>query len=144
MQDLLELQTLEFGAGVGKEASARIAALRERIHPQVLAHYDRFRVRGKKGLVPVVNQVCSGCHMRLPLGVVMTLKHDQGIQLCDTCGRYLYLPEAIQGTVDGKSPTAKPARALRRRKKAEISEDSVVVSGTVSSPPAVQPRINPG
>ena len=93
MQNLLRLQTLEFAAKQGESTEATVAELRGKIPPQILAHYDRLRVRGKKGLVPVINQVCTGCHMRLPLAVIMTLKHEQDIQLCDSCGRYLYLPD---------------------------------------------------
>jgi hypothetical protein len=106
MQSLLELQALEFGARQDEGTLAAITALRGKIPPQILGHYDRLRVRGKKGMVAVVNQVCTGCHMRLPLAVIMTLKHEEDIQLCDTCGRYLYLP--------GESaipPAAKPLAA---------------------------------
>ena len=38
------------------------------------------------------HQVCMGCHMRIPTGAVITLMHGTDIQLCDNCGRYLYLP----------------------------------------------------
>src|SRR3989304_1645304 len=93
MTNLLRLQTLEFSEKQDKPTAALIAELRGKIPPQILGHYDRLRVRGKKGLTAVINQVCTGCHMRLPLAVIMTLKHDQDIQLCDTCGRYLYLPD---------------------------------------------------
>jgi predicted nucleic acid-binding Zn-ribbon protein len=117
MQNLLKLQTLEFSQTKDKSTAALIAEMREKIPPQILAHYDRLRVRGKKGLAAVQNQVCTGCHMRLPLGVIMTLKHDQDIQLCDNCGRYLYLaPEAATPPVAEPAP-AKPARKAARRKK---------------------------
>lgn len=117
MQNLLELQTLEFSQTKDKSAAALIAALREKIPAQIVGHYDRLRVRGKKGLAAVSNQVCTGCHMRLPLAVIMTLKHDQDIQLCDSCGRYLYLaPEAPAAPVTA-TPPPKPARKSARRKK---------------------------
>jgi predicted nucleic acid-binding Zn-ribbon protein len=107
MQNLLRLQTLEFSEKQDKSAATLIAELRDKIPPQILGHYDRLRVRGKKGLAPVINQVCTGCHMRLPLAVIMTLKHEQDIQLCDSCGRYLYLPGESAGPV-GDSPEVVP------------------------------------
>jgi len=111
IRNLLELQTLEFSAAQADNAAALIAELRGKIPPQILAHYDRLRVRGKKGLAAVRNQVCTGCHMRLTLGVIMTLKHGEDIQLCDNCGRYLYLtPETAP------LPAAEPAPAKRARK----------------------------
>ncbi len=117
MQNLLELQTLEFSQTKDNSTAALIAELREKIPAQIVGHYDRLRVRGKKGLAAVSNQVCTGCHMRLPLAVIMTLKHDQDIQLCDSCGRYLYLaPEAPAAPVT-ETPPKKTARKSARRKK---------------------------
>jgi hypothetical protein len=52
--------------------------------------------------------------MQVPLGVVMTLKRGQDIQLCENCGRYLYLPDATKA--EGPKPTAKPGPARKPRK----------------------------
>lgn len=116
IRNLLGLQKLEFNEIQTDDAAALIAELREKIPPPILAHYDRLRVRGKKGLAAVQNQVCAGCHMRLPLAVIMTLRHGQDLQLCDNCGRYLYLTEEPASPPVEKKPVAKPARAPRRRK----------------------------
>lgn len=122
MQILLKLQTLEFAAKQGEAAEATIADLRGKIPPQILGHYDRLRARGKKGLVPAINQVCTGCHMRLPLAVIMTLKHEQDIQLCDNCGRYLYLPDepAVVGTPPLAAVSAGSPRAGRKSASARL------------------------
>lgn len=116
MRWLLRLQVLEFGQEQTKAVAAEVAELRAKIPPQILGHYDRLRVRGKKGIVPVVNQVCTGCHMRLPLAVVMTLRHGEDIQLCDTCGRYLYLPEDA-GEAEEIKPAAETVKPKRRGRK---------------------------
>jgi predicted nucleic acid-binding Zn-ribbon protein len=117
MQNLLKLQTLEFAAKQGENTKATIEELRSKIPPQILGHYDRLRARGKKGLAAVVNQVCTGCHMRLPLAVIMVLKHEQDIQLCDTCGRYLCLPDESAITEATKPDAAEAARPPSRGKK---------------------------
>jgi predicted nucleic acid-binding Zn-ribbon protein len=109
MQNLLKLQTLEFTETKTKN-TALIADLRGKIPVQIVAHYDRLAARGKKGVAAVTNQVCGGCHMKLPLGVIMTLKHDVDIQLCETCGRYLYL------TAETIAPPVVAAKPVRRRK----------------------------
>src|SRR5260221_14582825 len=94
LQNLVTLQTLEFGEVAGKEVAAQAAELRAAIPPTFLGHYDRLRVRGKKGLAGVRNQVCTGCHMRVPIGLLTVLMRDEDIQLCESCGRYLYyVPE---------------------------------------------------
>jgi len=92
-----------------------VAELRGKIPAPILGHYDRLRVRGKKGLAAVRHQVCTGCHMSVPLATVMTLKHAQDIQLCDSCGRYLYLPD------EAESPPPPEPKPVRRRKKASTA-----------------------
>src|ERR1700753_3522396 len=89
IQTLLKLQTIEFGNEKGSEK--QIAGLRATIPEPILGHYDRLRARDKKGVSVVRNQVCGGCHMRLPIGVITVLMQDRDIQICDSCGRYLYL-----------------------------------------------------
>lgn len=89
IQTLLKLQSIEFGDVKGSEK--QIAELRAAIPEPILGHYDRLRARDKKGVAMVRNQVCAGCHMRLPIGVITVLMQDRDIQLCDSCGRYLYL-----------------------------------------------------
>lgn len=143
MQNLLKLQTLEFAAKQGETAEATIAELRGKIPPQILGHYDRLRVRGKKGLVPVRNQVCTGCHMRLPLAVIMTLKHDEDIQLCDTCGRYLYLADAAGGESESKPLEPKAAKSPRKRKKTVSVAEAISLTGVIAPATAAESRVNP-
>lgn len=114
LQNLVKLQSLEFAGVKNKNVEASLAELRGKIPPQILGHYDRLVAHGKKGLAAVRDQVCTGCHMHLPIGVVTTLMRDDDIQLCDNCGRYLYLPEATKAEVP--KPTAKPGPARKPRK----------------------------
>ena len=101
MKLLFELQTLEFEKTIQPDAEARIVELRAAIPGPVLAHYDRLADKGKKGVAVLRNQTCSGCHMRVPLAVVLNLKHGDDVCLCDHCRRYLYLRET--------SPAVEPA-----------------------------------
>lgn len=93
MKNLFELQSLEFETTIRAHTEARIAELRAKIPAPILAHYDRLADQGKKGVAVVRNQTCSGCHMRLPVAVVLDVRHAQDVCLCDNCRRYLYLPE---------------------------------------------------
>ncbi len=93
IKNLLKLQSLEFDEQVVPDMEKRIAALRAKIPPPILGHYDRLVARGKKGTAVIQNEVCTGCHMHVPRGMVLTLMRGEDIQLCENCGRYLYLPE---------------------------------------------------
>lgn len=117
LKDLVRLQAIELKEIKEKNRDSIIQELRSRIPPPILGHYDRLMVRGKKGIIAVRNQVCTGCHMKLPLAVVMTLMKQEDIQLCDTCGRYLYLPEEPAAPPE-EPPPAKPAVKRGRKKKA--------------------------
>jgi predicted nucleic acid-binding Zn-ribbon protein len=120
LQDLLKLQSLEFGETTEKHIEAQAAELRGKIPQPFIGHYDRLRVRGKKGVAVVRNQVCTGCHMRLPIGTITVLMRGEDIQLCETCGRYLYLPDATEtealNQAEAAKPVAKPAAKPRKRR----------------------------
>jgi predicted nucleic acid-binding Zn-ribbon protein len=118
LQNLIKLQSLQFGEVKDKNAEAITTELRAKIPLPILVHYDRLVARRKKGVAIVRNQVCTGCHMHLPIGVIMTLKHAQDIQLCESCGRYLYLPPAVKtGAVEEQAASPKPAKKTRKSKK---------------------------
>jgi len=120
MRNLVRLQALDFEEVREKNAEAVKTELRSKIPPQILAHYDRLVVRGKKGVAMVRDQVCTGCHMRLPIGVVTTLMHGLDIQLCDSCGRYLCLPEVGAAVAAEPAPAQKPAKRPRKLKKVAV------------------------
>src|SRR5258708_24711094 len=100
LANLVKLQSLEFNETSEKNTESQRAELRAIIPAPILAHYDRLVARGKKGVAIVRNQVCTGCHMRLPIGTINTVMQHQDIQLCDSCGRYLYLPEALEAPAE--------------------------------------------
>ena len=117
LQNLLELQSLEFGTAADKNAEAAKAKLRAKIPSQILGHYDRMVARGKKGVAVVRDQVCTSCHIHLPIGVIMTLMHGHDIQLCESCGRYLSLSPAAKTGVTEPTGGSKPKKKTRKPKK---------------------------
>ena len=78
LQNLIKLQSLEFSEIEEKNTEAAMAELRGKIPSQILGHYDRLVAKGKKGIALVRDQVCTGCHMRVPIGGIMALKHGEG------------------------------------------------------------------
>jgi predicted nucleic acid-binding Zn-ribbon protein len=116
LDNLVRLQSLELGEVKEKNSESTIDELRAKIPPQILGHYDRLMARGKKGIVAVQNQVCTGCHMRLPIGVITTLMHRSDLQLCDSCGRYLYLAETTEPKETPVAAEPAPKKKTRKRK----------------------------
>src|SRR5258708_40053852 len=116
LPDLFKLQALDFNERSDKNAESLKAELRTNIPQPILAHYDRLVVRGKKGVAVVRNQVCTGCHMRLPIGTINVLMQHQDVQLCDGCGRYLYLPVAPETAATEPGAAPQPAPKSRKRR----------------------------
>lgn len=124
LTNLLKLQALDFDEIDDKDAESNRAQYRSTIPQPILAHYDRLVARGKKGIALVRNQVCTGCHMRLPIGTINTLMQNRDIQLCDTCGRYLYLAETPDAPAVEPAPAPKPAAkaASKPRKRKALAQ----------------------
>jgi predicted nucleic acid-binding Zn-ribbon protein len=113
--NLLKLQAAESAGTAGAETQKQLAGLRAQIPPQILGHYDRLVVRGKKGVAVIRNQVCSGCHVRVPRNTELILMHGTDIQICESCGCYLCLPEHVSPAtppVKTKKAKSKPAATL--------------------------------
>lgn len=116
---LFILQGIELGPDPATaENKEAIARLRQKIPPQIIAHYDRLRERGKNGVALVRHGVCCECHMRLSSGTHAQLLRREDVIICGSCGRYLHtvdepLPEIPAPATDLKTPEKK-----RKRKKA--------------------------
>jgi len=113
IQNLLKLQALEFAPDGGRNAQSEIAQLRSQIPEPIRGHYERLVARGKKGVAIVKNHTCTGCYMRQPIGKITTLMRGEDIQLCDSCGRYLYLPTEAETQFVEHVVAAKPKRTRK-------------------------------
>jgi len=120
IQTLLKIQALEFSEVPDINSQAQIQELRTQVPTQILAHYDRLRIRGKKGVALVRNKSCTGCHMQQPIGIITVLMRDEDIQLCDSCGRYLFLPVEAQIAVVEPVVESKPAAKVKRGRKPKM------------------------
>ena len=128
LQNLLKLQALEFGETTAKNVAAQTAEFRGLIPPPILVHYDRLRVRGKKGVALVRNQVCAGCHMHVPIGQITVLMRGEDIQLCESCGRYLYLPNPAEAEAAASVEAAKPATKEVKAAAKEAAKEAKAVA----------------
>jgi len=116
LQSLIKLQAIEFEDTTEKKSGTTIAELRGKIPPQILGHYDRLVARGKKGVTAIRGENCSSCHIRVPIGAIMTLRRGEDIQLCENCGRYLFLPDTAEVA------TPPPAAPVKRAKKTRATK----------------------
>lgn len=62
---------------------------------EILFKFDRI-IRNKegKGIVPISDRICSGCHMQLPAQFTNDVRDGKEIQFCPYCSRILYYEES--------------------------------------------------
>lgn len=121
MDSLLALQALEFPQRKPGSDEER-ARLRAGVPEPVLGHYDRLVARGKKGVASVRQGVCVECHIRVPMGMQLTLARGADIQICGNCGRYLHLAESeFPGKPEAKAEEKPAVKRGRRKREPSVS-----------------------
>lgn len=54
--------------------------------------YDRiFKKKGDSAVSPLTGEMCGGCHMKVVIGTIQSVKQAEGITQCESCGRILYM-----------------------------------------------------
>ena len=70
-----------------------IKASGEEIEPAFLREYERVKkvVRRPPYIVPVEDQKCSGCNIRVSNDIVSSILVEEKLTVCDQCGRIVYI-----------------------------------------------------
>jgi len=104
LKSLCELENktgLLASALTDRERHLKIVNLRKMLPPSILEHHDRMMNLGHKSVAPVVNGVCSNCHLKLPSGHLARLRGRPDFEVCDNCGVFIYL-EAEESPTEQK------------------------------------------
>ena len=64
--------------------------LRARIPKPLLYSYDKLKNHYKRAIVPVKDNTCLGCFIKIPTSISAKGRIDKGIHFCEGCGRILY------------------------------------------------------
>jgi predicted nucleic acid-binding Zn-ribbon protein len=65
--------------------------LREAVEEGALARYERIRKqKGGSAVVGIDHSVCGGCHMKLPVQIIVSCQGQHEIVTCPNSGRILY------------------------------------------------------
>ncbi len=92
VQELKQVE--ELGFEVKSESSETLNGARnemiDKIPKPLLGNYERLRKRYKRAIVPIKNDKCLGCFMKLPTYLLTHVKRDEQVITCEGCGRILY------------------------------------------------------
>lgn len=89
-----------------KELEQKRLEAQKSVSPELLSHYLRVKQRRKTGpvVVPLKDEICSGCFMKILPQVVNEIMASEKIHTCRHCGRILYYP----GLLDEQEPIIVP------------------------------------
>ena len=75
------------------ELEQDIKASGEELDPTFLREYERVKkvVRRPPYVVPVEDQKCSGCNLRVSNDIVSSILVEEKLTVCDQCGRVVYI-----------------------------------------------------
>lgn len=90
LRDIDEVKELGFEVGGRDKLQEARDELARRISKPLLYGYEKLRKRYRRAIVPVKDDVCLGCFMRIPTSLSTRGRSDQDVLSCEGCGRILY------------------------------------------------------
>ncbi|MDK1021435.1 MAG: C4-type zinc ribbon domain-containing protein [Candidatus Hydrogenedentes bacterium] len=87
---------------------AQRTPLVDKVGQELLSRYKRLRSRFLTGtvVVPLRDDVCTGCNMHMRPQIVIEVLQGDKIHSCQQCGRLLYHPENIEDAPEGTEEAA--------------------------------------
>lgn len=76
-----------------KEGEKAVAILESELPEKILLEYKSIRKAKNSAVVPVRNEICGGCKIKLSAITISQLNKNKEVICCDNCGRIVYLPE---------------------------------------------------
>ena len=70
-----------------------IQLLRQSIPEETRALFQRIEKKDVLAIVPISNNICSGCGLTLPVSLVYAVRAREKLYQCTNCARILYYPE---------------------------------------------------
>ena len=90
LKEVEEVKALGFEAPGRADLEDAREELAGKIDQPLLSTYERLRTRYKRAIVPVRDNKCLGCFMRLPTSLAVRGRQDSEALTCECCGRILY------------------------------------------------------
>lgn len=83
------------GMGFSQDGLENLKSAREelagQVEPRLMSWYRRLTEKFGHAVVPVVNNLCTGCFANIPSQFVSKTNASK-VQRCENCGRILYWP----------------------------------------------------
>lgn len=90
IKEIDDVKSLGFDVTGKEKLQEAREQLVQKLSKPVLRRYETLKKRYKRAIVPVKDDVCLGCFMRIPTSLFTRGRSDQEVNLCEGCGRVLY------------------------------------------------------
>ncbi len=78
--------------------------LTENVDSQVLSKYERLlKFKGENSVVGVDRGICAGCHVKLPVQIMITCRAQKEVVNCSNCGRIVYFADGMREVDDANN-----------------------------------------
>jgi len=88
--DIADVKQIGFKVGGKEKLKEARSQLAEKLSKPLLYNYENLRKRYKRAIIPVKDDICLGCFMRIPTSLITRGRSDQDVINCEGCGRVLY------------------------------------------------------
>lgn len=68
----------------------KLVELEDRLETDVASRYRQMADKGMRAVVPVLSGICYGCFVAVPTAKASEAGRNLKIDICETCGRFLY------------------------------------------------------
>lgn len=86
------------------QLNSTIESLLHSIPDDTRSLFQRIEKKDMLAIVPISNNVCSGCGLTLPVSLVYAVRAGEKLYQCTNCARILYYPEVRPRRVNRKIP----------------------------------------
>ncbi len=74
--------------------NAAIKGMTAKLPRDIREHAEKLNKKQQSAIVPIAEQVCSGCGMSLPISLVQAVRLAREVHHCPNCARMLYFVES--------------------------------------------------
>lgn len=90
IKDIDEVKQIGFDVTGKEKLEEARSDLVKKLNKPLLYNYESLKKRYKRAIIPVQDDVCLGCFMRIPTSLFTRGRRDQEVINCEGCGRILY------------------------------------------------------
>jgi mannitol/fructose-specific phosphotransferase system IIA component (Ntr-type) len=82
--------------------NAAIKGMTAKLPRDIREHAEKLSNKQQSSIVPIAEQVCSGCGMSLPISLVQAVRLGREVHSCPNCARMLYFAESAAKRIASK------------------------------------------